>query len=103
MKFTDEELLELYRQGLTDNEIADRLGVTPPAVHYRLQKLGLLNNCHTEEIVNPEQVQILHHMGVTTVGIALVLQTNVMTISQQLKELGLKDNYYRLKEMVNRG
>lgn len=103
MKFTDDKLLELYRQGLTNIEIADRLGVTPPAVQYRLQKLGLLNNCHTEEIVNPEQVQILHYMGVTTVGIALVLKKNVVTISQQLKELGLKDNYYRLKEMVNRG
>jgi predicted transcriptional regulator len=34
MKFSDEKLLELYRQGLTDKEIADELGVKPPSVRY---------------------------------------------------------------------
>jgi hypothetical protein len=42
-------------------------------------------------------------MGLTNVGIALLLQTNVQTISQHLKELGLQDNYYRLTEIVKRG
>jgi len=42
-------------------------------------------------------------MGVTNVGIALLLQTSVLVISQHLEELGLKDNYYRLKEIVSRG
>jgi DNA-binding NarL/FixJ family response regulator len=103
MKFSDGKLLELYRQGLTNKEIADRLGVTQASVHYRLQKLGFLNNYRTEESVTPEQVKILHHMGLTSVGIALLLQTNVQTISQHLKELGLQDNYYRLTEIVKRG
>ena len=39
-KFSDGELLELYRQGLTNKEIAVRLGVTQAAVDYRLEKLG---------------------------------------------------------------
>jgi predicted transcriptional regulator len=103
MKFSDGKLLELYRQGLTNKEIADRLGVTQASVHYRLQRLGFLNNCRTEEPVTPEKVKSLHHMGLTTVGITLLLQTNVQTISQHLKELGLKDNYYRLTEIVKRG
>lgn len=51
MKFTD-GLLKLYRQGLTNNKIADKLGVTQISV-YRFGKLGVLNNC-IEEIVNPE-------------------------------------------------
>jgi DNA-binding NarL/FixJ family response regulator len=103
MKFTDGKLLELYRQGLTNREIADRLGVAQASVHYRLQKLGFLNNCHIEEMVNREQVKVLHRMGVTNVGIALLLQTNVVTVSQHLGKLGLEDNYDRLIEMVNRG
>jgi DNA-binding NarL/FixJ family response regulator len=103
MKFSDRKLLELYRQGLTNKEIADRLGVTQASVHYRLQRLGFLNNYRTEDPVVPEEVKSLHNMGLTNVGIALLLQTNVQTISQHLKELGLQDNYYRLTEMVKRG
>lgn len=103
MKLSDKELLELYRQGLTNKEIADRLGVTQASVHYRLQKLGLLNNYCTEDAVDPRQVEILHNMGLTGIGIALLLQTSVTVISQHLEELGLKDNYYRLREIVDRG
>ncbi|MGD2248725.1 MAG: helix-turn-helix domain-containing protein [Candidatus Methanofastidiosia archaeon] len=77
MIFSDEKLLELYRQGLTDKEIADELGVAPPAVRHRLQKLGLKNNCHKKESTTPQQVKILHSLGLTAVGIALIFQTNV--------------------------
>jgi orotate phosphoribosyltransferase-like protein len=104
MKFSDEKLLELYRQGLTDKEIADELGVKPPAVRYRLQKLGLKNNCHEEKPTTPQQVKILHSLGVTSVGIALILQTNVQIVSEVLKQLGLKDNYWVLTEIaIGRG
>jgi DNA-binding NarL/FixJ family response regulator len=100
MKFSDKKLLELYRQGLTDKEIADELGVTQPAVRYRLQKLGLINNCHEKECTTPQQVKILHSLGLTSVGIALILQTNVQTVSKLLKQLGLKDNYWILTEIA---
>jgi predicted transcriptional regulator len=99
-KFSEEELLELYRQGFTNKEIADRLGVSEPAVYYRLERLQLANNCHKDQQVDLEQVKILHSTGLTTIGIALLLRANAATISQYLKELGLQDNYYRLKEIV---
>jgi Mn-dependent DtxR family transcriptional regulator len=51
VKLSDKELLELYRQGLT-NKIADRLGATQASVHYRLQKLGLRNNYCAEDTVD---------------------------------------------------
>jgi len=70
--------------------------VSQAAVHYRLQKLGLTNNCHKEQVTDPKQVAQLHEMGLTNVGIALLLSTNVVTVSQQLKTLGLTDNYCRL-------
>jgi predicted transcriptional regulator len=100
-KFSDEELLELYRQGLTNKEIAMRLGVTQPAVDYRLQKLEMVNNCHVCSGVDPDRVSILHSVRATNVGIALLLRTSVASISQVMETLDLEDNYYRLKDMMN--
>lgn len=73
-KFSDEELLELYHQGLTNKEIAEELGVSQTAVHYRVGRLGLTNNCHNEQCVDLQQVQILLGMGLTNVGIAVLLE-----------------------------
>ncbi|MBU7018224.1 MAG: response regulator transcription factor [Theionarchaea archaeon] len=99
-RIKDEKLLKLYSEGLTNHEIAVTLGVTQPAVHYRLQKLGLHNNCHEKQVIETEKVKQLHDMGLTTVGIALLLETSVLVISQDLQYMGLQDNYYRLKESV---
>ena len=41
VKFTDEQLIELYDENLSDSEISKRLGVTPPAVCTRRRRLGL--------------------------------------------------------------
>ena len=43
-KFTDDEFLQLYQQGLSDPEIARRLGVHRMTVWYRRKKLGLPAN-----------------------------------------------------------
>ncbi|KYK37685.1 MAG: hypothetical protein AYK18_18280 [Theionarchaea archaeon DG-70] len=102
-KFSDEELLELYHQGLTNREIAEKLGVSQPAVHYRIEKLGLTNNYHHDQDVNLQQVRILHGMGLTNVGIAVLLRTSVTVISGKMKELGLKNNYYKLRDLVIEG
>ena len=96
-------LLELYHQGLTNRQIAEKLNVSQAAVHYRLQKLGLLNNCNKGQIADPEQIKILHEMGLTAVGIALLLETSVQAIKQHMKEMNLKDNYYRLKDIIKQG
>ena len=100
-KISDEDLLGLYWQGLTNREIAWELQVTQAAVYYRLEKLGLANNCHKDQVVDTEQVEILHEMGLTTVGIALLLKTNVQAVTDHLKVLGLEDNYYQLTEIVS--
>ena len=99
-KFSDEELLELYQQGLTNREIAHELNVSQASVHYRLEKLGLTNNCRKEQDVDVHQVQILHGIGLTNVGIALVLKTSTAVISQHIKELGLEDNCIGLRELI---
>lgn len=99
-KFSDQELLELYHQGLTNKEIAEELGVSQPAVYYRIGGLGLTNNCHNEQYVDRLQVQILHGMGLINVGIAVLLKTSVAVISQHVRELGLVDNYHTLKDIL---
>jgi DNA-binding NarL/FixJ family response regulator len=98
-KFSDDELLELYRQGLTNRQIADRLQVSQPAVHYRLGRLGLINNCQKSQDVDVQQVQILHGMGLTNIGIALLLKVSVQSVLQLMKDIGLEDNYYQLKRL----
>ena len=100
-KISDEDLLGLYWQGLTNREIAWELGVTQASVYYRLEKLGLANNFHKEQVVDPEKIEILHEMELTTIGIALLLKTNVQTVADHLNELGLEDNYYRYTEIVS--
>jgi hypothetical protein len=45
-------------------------------------------------------VKILHDQGLTNVGIALLLKTNVVTISQYMKGLGLTDNYSTLEKII---
>jgi predicted transcriptional regulator len=100
-KFSDDELLELYRQGLTNREIAQRLSVTQAAIHYRLEKLGLTNNCNKDDEVDPLQVEILHHMGLTNVGIALLLQTSAAAVTLHANGCGLKDNYHIIKEIID--
>jgi predicted transcriptional regulator len=99
-KITDEELLALYNEGLTNRQIADHLHVSQAAVHYRIEKLELVNNYCTEESIDSEMVKLLHMRGLTTVGIALMLKTNVKIITEHLKELRLQDNCYRLREIV---
>jgi len=99
-KFSDAVLLELYHQGLTNKEIAHRLQVTQAAVHYRIEKLGLINNCHSLQEIDPKQVEILHGLGVTSIGIVLLLKTNVQTVSHHLKELGLQNNFDWLKKQL---
>ena len=98
--FSDEQLLELYWQGLTNAEIAEQLHVTQAAVYYRLGKIGLVNNCRKQD-VDIQQVKILHKLALTSVGIALLLKVSAAAVSDKLVELGLKDNYYKLKEIIS--
>ena len=97
----DEKILELYRIGLTNKEIADSLQVTQPAINYRLERLGLINNCHANR-VNPDsnQVCILHSMGLTNIGIAYLLHVPVECVNKCITKLELKDNSFEIKRLL---
>lgn len=100
-RISDKDLLGLYLHRLTNRERAWELGVTQASVYYRLENLGLANNYCKEQCVDTEKIKVLHEIGLTTVGIALLLKTSVQTVADHLKELGLRDNYYQLTEIVN--
>jgi transcriptional regulator len=101
IKLTDYDVLLLYQQGLTNREIADRLQVTQPAVHYRLEKLGLRNNCHTFHALSQIHVRTLHRKGLTTIGIAVLLKANARSVTNILERMGLTDNYSRLLQILH--
>jgi orotate phosphoribosyltransferase-like protein len=100
-KLSDHELLAFYQEGLTNNEIADKMGLAQSSVHYRLEKLGLKNNCHQKEYIDIKQVRILNGLGLTNIGITLILKTNVTMISQCMRELGLEDNYHEVNRLLS--
>ncbi|MBU7042101.1 MAG: winged helix-turn-helix transcriptional regulator [Theionarchaea archaeon] len=100
-KLSDHELLELYQQGLTNKEIADKMGMAQSSVHYRLENHGLKNNCHQREHVDLNQVRILNGLGLTNIGIALIMKTNVTMISQCIKDLGLEGNYHEVNRLLS--
>jgi orotate phosphoribosyltransferase-like protein len=101
-KISDSDLVRLHSQNLTNRQIADRLQVSQPAVHYHSQKLGLINDCCEDEDVAIGLVEILHEKGLTNQGMALVLKTNVLTITRCLTSLGLIDNYVKLRNYIEK-
>lgn len=100
-RLEDEDILELYLKGLTNREIADALGATQPAIHYRLVRLGLANNCRKDLTADPVQVRILHGMGLTSIGIAHLLKVNATIVQMHLNDMGLEDNCVKLREISN--
>jgi predicted transcriptional regulator len=95
-KFSDEQLLELYDQGLTDREIAEGLGVSQAAVNYRRCKLGLKTNFKRTG-VGDKIIAALCNEGLTDKEIASVLGVTQSTVNYRRERLGLKSNYVRTK------
>ena len=99
-KFSDEELLELYREGLTDRQISERLRVTQAAVNYRRQKLGLENNYEPSTFADDELVK-LHSQGLNDREISEALSVTQAAINYRRGRLELKSNYIREKAFLD--
>jgi len=99
-KFSDEELLELHRQGLTDREIAERLRVTQAAVNYRRQKLGLENN-YKPNTFSDDELRALHSQGLNDREISEALRVTQAAINYRRGKLGLQSNYIREKAFLH--
>ena len=104
-KFSDEELLELHRQGLPDRWIAERFGVTQAAVNYRRQRLGLKNN-YKPNTFSDDELLALHNQGWNDREISETLGVTQAAINYRRKRRELPSNYIREKpffDLYNQG
>jgi predicted transcriptional regulator len=91
-KFSDEELLDLHRKGLTDREISEKLGVTQAAVNYRREKLGLENN-YQSTTFSDQQLLTLYNQGLNDREVSEALGVTQAAVNYRRGRLGLKSNY----------
>ena len=87
--FTNQQLIELYEQGLNDSEIAVKLGATRTLVRTRRVRLGL--KAHGRKLLFTDQQLIeLNENGLTDREIAEKLGANKYTVGYHRRRLGLK-------------
>ncbi|KYK37618.1 MAG: hypothetical protein HXS46_18390 [Theionarchaea archaeon] len=98
-KISNDELLELHQQGLTDREIAERLRVTQAAVNYRRQKLGLKNN-YERNTFSDNQLRKLYNQGLNDREISEALRVTQAAVNYRRGRLGLPSNYIREKSFL---
>lgn len=95
-KFSDEELLDLHRKGLTDREISEVLGVTQAAVNYRREKMRLQNNYERDTFSDSELLS-LYHQGLNDREISEALHVTQAAVNYRRGRLALKSNHVREK------
>jgi DNA-binding NarL/FixJ family response regulator len=103
--FSDDELLNLHRKGLTDAEIAEKLSVTQAAVNYRRVRLGLKNNYKRNTFTDDELLKY-YHMGFSDKEISLRLGVTAAAVNYRRGRLGLASNvvaYEKYQELFASG
>lgn len=90
-KFTDEQFMKLYKEGLNDAEIARRLGVSATSVRDRRKQLGLppIRRKKKSPRVNPDIILKLSKQGLTVKEIARRLGVSKTTVSKWRKRFGV--------------
>ncbi|WP_370312500.1 helix-turn-helix domain-containing protein [Sagittula sp.] len=86
--------LRLYREGLLDSEIAERLGVSRSTVWNWRQGLGLsaIGRKGRPYLVDDAQARILHARGLSDTAIAAALGRPRRTITRWRRTAGLPRN-----------
>ena len=93
-KIADKTILELYRKGFTDREIAERLGMSPSAVNYRRGKLGLPSHV-PQDGTTDELIRALNADGMTDRDIAARLGISQSSVNYRRARQGLASNFIR--------
>ena len=97
-KFTDEQLIKLHGEGLTQKEIAQQLNCSGATVCTHAKRLGLpfINMWNISRRLDiDEQLKELHALGLTIRQIAKALNCCKETVIKHAKELGLPFTRYR--------
>lgn len=101
LKYSDEEILEAWNEGLTVQKIADKLGASRPTIRYRLNELGIsleervkrgiesTSRNQSEFELYKDDVIFLYNLGKTSTEIAKELYKSPNTIRKYLVKLGI--------------
>lgn len=90
-KVNVEKVITLWREGLTDKEIAERLAVNPSTISYWRKKLKLPPN--KKVLINREQLEELAEKGYSLRRIANELNYDVNTVKKYLDKYGIELKY----------
>ena len=101
LKYTDEEILEAWHEGLTIQKIADKLGASRPTIRHRLNELGISQEERIKRGVEKtshnqsefeeyrEELLILYREGKTVEEICKILHRSENTITKYFRKLGI--------------
>lgn len=101
LKYTDEEILEAWYEGLTIQKIADKLGASRPTIRHRLNELGISQEERIKRGVEKtshnqsefeeyrEELLILYRKGKTVEEICKILHRSENTITKYFRKLGI--------------
>ncbi|GAH11138.1 unnamed protein product, partial [marine sediment metagenome] len=93
--FTDQQLIDLYEQGLNDKEIGERLGAANTTVNIHRRRLGL--EAHSRRRFTDEQLIELYDKKLNDREIAEKLGVARPNVSSYRRRLGLKAQDRRYK------
>jgi DNA-binding CsgD family transcriptional regulator len=102
-RLTDEELIRLYSEGLSDGEIAKALNVSRSSVRRRRVKLGL-QPLIVKRKVTDEKLKLLRELwnSHTEAELAKMLGVHQSTVAVWAKKLGLKKHLKADPELIRR-
>ncbi|RLG63860.1 hypothetical protein DRN89_03175, partial [archaeon] len=83
-----EDIVTLWREGLTDREIAERLAVNPSTINYWRRKLKLPAN--RKNLISKEELQKLVDKGYSLRRLARELNHDISTIKRYLNLYGIE-------------
>lgn len=101
LKYTDEEILEAWHEGLTIQKIANKLGASRPTIRHRLNELGISQEERIKRGVEKtshnqsefeeyrEELLILYREGKTVEEICKILHRSENTITKYFRKLGI--------------
>lgn len=101
LKYSDEEILHAWEEGLTVQKIADKLGASRPTIRHRLNELGISQEERIKRGVEKtshnqsefeeyrEELLILYREGKTVEEICKILHRSENTITKYFRKLGI--------------
>ncbi len=88
--FTDQQLIELHKQGFNDREISEKLGAHQNTVNVHRRRLELKVHGHRRRLFTDQQLIELHEQGFNDREVSEKLGVSGNAVCRRRKGLGLK-------------